>query len=663
MKISLPTKLCLLLPLALLTGCPSEKRAVAAPPTVGTPESKGDVAPEPPPANPPKDVVTEIPRGQNHVEGFDPDVLQFTDQGSGFFPMSIVQALNDSKTGKPYLENLERFGLVPGAKSKRNPKGFPVGIVTNIIKNEGDGREIEMFGFTCAACHTSDFHYKGQTVRVDGGAGGFYVDALGDQIGASLKATLENPDEFLAFLRRYARYAQLPGEQLATLDKLAAWEKNSPLSRVLRSHLDEGAKDLLARIKGERTAEKPPETHENFLTRVKQLPEVGSLLSGLAAEESALAEKLLPDLGKIVKDLENVVYRLKFLKTRNWFSSDPAHRLAAGYGRADDFGTARVELFGAWNPEKNMLPVNAPVSVPPLWNVDKYAWLHWNSNTNSVIQRSIGEALGVGATYNAETGDTSVAIFNQMKIEEQVQKLAPPEWPTALFGAPAPDAVKRGKEVYQANCAKCHDPKEVDGKGLVHFQLSTLAEVRTDSLDAESFDRPVFREDGSTVGFAASIKSLLDTLQEKAKSAMSPEDKAFLDRLEKNHAPAVWRDTLRETGGPVYPARPLEGVWATPPYLHNGSVPTLYHLLFPDERPQKFSLGQKDFDPVKVGFEIDPAKINPQPDFDLFEFDTNQPGNRNAGHDSEAYGTKLPREDRLALIEYLKVHHDAWPAP
>jgi hypothetical protein len=151
-------------------------------------------------------------------------------------------------------------------------------------------------------------------------------------------------------------------------------------------------------------------------------------------------------------------------------------------------------------------------------------------------------------------------------------------------------------------------------------------------------------------------------LQDKAKAAMSPEDKALMDRLEARQSPAKWRDTLKTTGGPVYPARPLEGVWATAPYLHNGSVPTLYHLLFPEERPAKFLVGQKDYDPVKVGFEIDPAKITPQPGLDLFEFDTALPGNANTGHSGQEYGTDLSREDRLAIIEYLKVHHDTWPA-
>ena len=73
---------------------------------------------------------------------------------------------------------MERFGLIPGEVSERNPEGFPVGIVTNTIKL--DDRDIEMFGFTCAACHTSDLSHKGRTIRIEGGSGLFYVDALGD---------------------------------------------------------------------------------------------------------------------------------------------------------------------------------------------------------------------------------------------------------------------------------------------------------------------------------------------------------------------------------------------------------------------------------------------------------------------------------------------------
>jgi hypothetical protein len=115
-----------------------------------------------------------------------------------------------------------------------------------------------------------------------------------------------------------------------------------------------------------------------------------------------------------------------------------------------------------------------------------------------------------------------------------------------------------------------------------------------------------------------------------------------------------------------YKARSLNGIWATAPYLHNGSVPTLYDLLLPpnpedaknpsaavecrpvpagvEYRPCKFMVGSREFDPEKVGLK--------SAGYDGFVFNTKLPGNSNAGHE---YGTKvLSKEDRLNLLEYLK---------
>ena len=71
------------------------------------------------------------------------------------------------------------------------------------------------------------------------------------------------------------------------------------------------------------------------------------------------------------------------------------------------------------------------------------------------------------------------------------------------------------------------------------------------------------------------------------------------------------------------PRHPLDGIWATAPYLHNGSVPTLRALLAPpDQRPKTFYVGSRDFDPVNVGYDITAGP-------DRFLFDTSIPGNRN----------------------------------
>lgn len=95
-----------------------------------------------------------------------------------------------------------------------------------------------------------------------------------------------------------------------------------------------------------------------------------------------------------------------------------------------------------------------------------------------------------------------------------------------------------------------------------------------------------------------------------------------------------------------YIARPLNGIWATAPYLHNGSVPSLYDLLLPQEqRPTTFYTGSHEFDPSRVGYLTAPGPDN------AFLFDTHLEGNSNAGHD---FAREYDESQRLALLEYLK---------
>jgi mono/diheme cytochrome c family protein len=123
-----------------------------------------------------------------------------------------------------------------------------------------------------------------------------------------------------------------------------------------------------------------------------------------------------------------------------------------------------------------------------------------------------------------------------------------------------------------------------------------------------------------------------------------------------------------------YKPRPLEGVWATPPFLHNGAVPNLYELLSPaHERSRTFWVGRREFDPVKVGYLTDRSTLKGG-----FLFDTRVAGNYNTGHEFRAghvpYDEKNPQPqygvigpefsvaDRYAIIEYLKIHKDPAPA-
>jgi hypothetical protein len=101
--------------------------------------------------------------------------------------------------------------------------------------------------------------------------------------------------------------------------------------------------------------------------------------------------------------------------------------------------------------------------------------------------------------------------------------------------------------------------------------------------------------------------------------------------------------------GAAYESRVLHGIWATAPYLHNGSVPSLWELMLPPERRSKtFTVGSRKFNPETVGYATDetPYKsgnfvVDPQ----------NQNGNGNGGHD---YTRDLSDDDRWAIVEYLK---------
>ena len=117
----------------------------------------------------------------------------------------------------------------------------------------------------------------------------------------------------------------------------------------------------------------------------------------------------------------------------------------------------------------------------------------------------------------------------------------------------------------------------------------------------------------------------------------------------------------------AYRARPLNGIWATAPYLHNGSVPTLYDLLLPIKkegdpedgkyRPESFMVGSREFDPVKVGFRTE--------GYDGHKFTTFRIGDLNSGHEYAAGNTKVSPDDeeplpalteteRWELLEFLK---------
>jgi hypothetical protein len=108
-----------------------------------------------------------------------------------------------------------------------------------------------------------------------------------------------------------------------------------------------------------------------------------------------------------------------------------------------------------------------------------------------------------------------------------------------------------------------------------------------------------------------------------------------------------------------YQAPPLDSVWATAPYFHNSSAPTVYHVLNSKARPKIYTRSyrseKEDYDPIKLGWKIKVLEDCGDANLTGWEqrkiYDTRQPGLGNGGH---TFGDDLSEEERMAVIEYLK---------
>jgi hypothetical protein len=104
-----------------------------------------------------------------------------------------------------------------------------------------------------------------------------------------------------------------------------------------------------------------------------------------------------------------------------------------------------------------------------------------------------------------------------------------------------------------------------------------------------------------------------------------------------------------------YVAPPLDGIWASAPYLHNGSVPTLWHVLHPKQRPVVWRRNEDGYDTEKVGLEVETADRLPKSVTTAAErrewFDTRAFGKSAGGH---LFPDELDEDQKRSVLEYLK---------
>jgi hypothetical protein len=345
-----------------------------------------------------------------------------------------------------------------------------------------------------------------------------------------------------------------------------------------------------------------------------------------------------------------------------------------GPGRADCLTLINNRMTSiAPNIPENMSVATAPVKIPFVWNAGQATWTQWGGWAQDPLARNFGETLGVYLPMDLQSKtpqeglfDSAAALLNLQKIEDTMWRLAPPKWPEEIFGKIDRVKAAQGKTLFASHCASCHNsypytwtPPNKYGKRFLEVGLVPKTYMGTDMQQTVVVNEfmhtaqlspylpppdkgkavvmtPVFR--------AALARDLLGRAVEKLK--LSAEEMPALNGFRE----------LPSQLGPqtLWKAAPRDGVWATPPFLHNGSVPNLYEMLIPaSQRTKKFYVG-RDFDPVKVG-------VDTSGNSGTFLLDTSLLGNSNAGHSFEngprghgIVGPLLTDQQRWALVEYLK---------
>ncbi|HHM04749.1 MAG TPA: c-type cytochrome [Gammaproteobacteria bacterium] len=252
-----------------------------------------------------------------------------------------------------------------------------------------------------------------------------------------------------------------------------------------------------------------------------------------------------------------------------------------------------------------------PTSVPPWWRVGKKNAMFYNGMGRGDHARYMMMKSLVCADSVAEAEAIDAQFVH---VRAYLASLKPPAYPFAVDRKLA----AAGGEVYERRCAKCHG--RYGNEASYPNLIISARRVGTDPVYAES----AYEEAGR-----------------------------FMDWFNRS-----WFGRLAQARPrPGYVPPPLDGIWATAPYLHNGSVPTMEALLDSSKRPTYWtrSFDSRDYDPEALGWrytELRHGKAAEQdPEKRKRLYDTTLPGYANTGH---TYGDRLKSEERRALIEYLK---------
>ncbi len=253
-----------------------------------------------------------------------------------------------------------------------------------------------------------------------------------------------------------------------------------------------------------------------------------------------------------------------------------------------------------------------PVSVPPWWRMKKkhamfYTTLGRGDHSRFMILASM---LCADSVEQAKAVDAYAP-----DIQAFITSLAPPVYPYAIDAALA----QRGEAVFESRCSQCHG---------------------------------TYGESGSYPNLVVSI-DVVGTDPEYALAATDGRRDRFYEWTSRSY----YGERARTAPARGYIAPPLDAVWATAPYLHNGSVPDMRSLLDSRLRPRfwRHRSEAPGFDPDTLGWDYEPLPNGQSGEQDPRArsriYDTTAKGYGNGGH---TYGDTLSDDERSAVIEYLK---------
>ena len=347
-------------------------------------------------------------------------------------------------------------------------------------------------------------------------------------------------------------------------------------------------------------------------------------MSCLACHQGQVEGKLVPGVPNSNYALETLTEEVRLLKVKQ---RKPLGHMDMGslllpLGTTN--GTTNAVIFGVALMRHRDAALNI-VQRPPRFDLvhhdmDAPAWWHYRTRKSLYADgfAAKGHRMLMQFLLVKENGPEKFAEWEDefRDIEAWIASLEPPQWPGAIDDSLA----AAGKAVFAAHCASCHGTYGPDGS--YPERLVPIEEIGTDRVR-------------------------LDSLTSKERSD--------LNASWFGHFGGDGQELADRAAGTGYVAPPLDGVWASAPYFHNGSVPTLWHVLHPGERPTVWRRTPTGYDEARVGLEVEALNALPEgkllPSVRRQYFDTRKPGKSGAGHD---FPDVLSEDEKTAVLEYLK---------